>query len=380
VSTQLIIDVVGYFTSSSLVELPAPYRISDSRANGSTFDGLSKAYGPVPAGGTVKVEVATRQTYTGHTSVARTVILTVTAVNPAGNGYFTVWPCGQPMPLASNLNVKAGVNFANTVFMAVGDDNEVCIYTSTQTHLVVDFDGDLALGDRQFGDMRDAQSNKGVSTQEELADIATDDLVELTALDAERAKQLIMAARAPWFAGPAAAAGGAGCGSCKQEPCVDKSKAELEACKLNSDRLQAEVNSLKRQLAQALANPGSIKVDPSVLVIDGKPIRVNPREGSLTQEQAAETLRQNLKQNYGALQSCYERAMKKNTALTHQRIVLTVGFQVQPSGTPANITISPNYDSLMMDCLKKAIMRWRFPSFSGQPVGVETPLTLQPRK
>ena len=93
------------------------------------------------AGGTVKVEVATRQTYTGHTSVARTVILTVTAVNPASNGYFTVWPCGQPMPLASNLNVKAGVNFANTVFMSVGNDNEVCIYSSTQTQLVVDFDG-----------------------------------------------------------------------------------------------------------------------------------------------------------------------------------------------------------------------------------------------
>ena len=41
---------------------------------------------------------------------------------------------------------------------------------------------------------------KGVGTQEALADFATDDLVELTGLDNERAKQLIMAARAPWFA------------------------------------------------------------------------------------------------------------------------------------------------------------------------------------
>jgi transcription termination/antitermination protein NusA len=41
---------------------------------------------------------------------------------------------------------------------------------------------------------------KGVGTQEALADYATDDLVELTALDADRAKLLIMAARAPWFA------------------------------------------------------------------------------------------------------------------------------------------------------------------------------------
>lgn len=43
-------------------------------------------------------------------------------------------------------------------------------------------------------------ASKGIATQEELADFATDDLLELTDLDAERAKQLIMAARAPWFA------------------------------------------------------------------------------------------------------------------------------------------------------------------------------------
>jgi len=43
-------------------------------------------------------------------------------------------------------------------------------------------------------------ATKGVNTQEDLADLAVDDLVEMTGMDAERAKQLIMAARAPWFA------------------------------------------------------------------------------------------------------------------------------------------------------------------------------------
>ena len=41
---------------------------------------------------------------------------------------------------------------------------------------------------------------KGIGTQEALADYAADDLVEETGIEAERAKQLIMAARAPWFA------------------------------------------------------------------------------------------------------------------------------------------------------------------------------------
>jgi N utilization substance protein A len=43
-------------------------------------------------------------------------------------------------------------------------------------------------------------AEKGVVTKENLADLAMDDLVEMTGIDAERAKQLIMTARAPWFA------------------------------------------------------------------------------------------------------------------------------------------------------------------------------------
>lgn len=46
-------------------------------------------------------------------------------------------------------------------------------------------------------------ASKGVSTVEDLADLAVDELVELTGMDEERAKQLIMTARAPWFAGQA---------------------------------------------------------------------------------------------------------------------------------------------------------------------------------
>lgn len=43
-------------------------------------------------------------------------------------------------------------------------------------------------------------ASKGVTTMDDLADLAVDDLVEMTGMDGERAKQLIMTARAPWFA------------------------------------------------------------------------------------------------------------------------------------------------------------------------------------
>ncbi len=42
-------------------------------------------------------------------------------------------------------------------------------------------------------------ASKGVATMDALAELAVDELVELTAMDAERAKTLIMTARAPWF-------------------------------------------------------------------------------------------------------------------------------------------------------------------------------------
>jgi N utilization substance protein A len=52
--------------------------------------------------------------------------------------------------------------------------------------------------------MDDATANllasKGISKMEDLADLAVDELVEMTSMDEERAKQLIMTARAPWFA------------------------------------------------------------------------------------------------------------------------------------------------------------------------------------
>lgn len=40
---------------------------------------------------------------------------------------------------------------------------------------------------------------KGIKTQEDLADLAADDLVEMTGIDIDRANKLIIKAREPWF-------------------------------------------------------------------------------------------------------------------------------------------------------------------------------------
>jgi N utilization substance protein A len=48
--------------------------------------------------------------------------------------------------------------------------------------------------------LAEALAAKGVATMEDLAELAVDDLMEIDGMDEERAGQLIMTARAPWFA------------------------------------------------------------------------------------------------------------------------------------------------------------------------------------
>jgi N utilization substance protein A len=59
---------------------------------------------------------------------------------------------------------------------------------------------DLLTLDGMDSQMARVLASKGVTTKEALADLAVDELVELTGMDNEIANRLIMTARAPWFA------------------------------------------------------------------------------------------------------------------------------------------------------------------------------------
>jgi hypothetical protein len=69
---------------------------------------------------------------------ASSAYLNVTVDAPARDGFVTVWPCGSPMPTASNLNFRAGETIANLAVTKIGGDGQVCMYASAPTDLVVD--------------------------------------------------------------------------------------------------------------------------------------------------------------------------------------------------------------------------------------------------
>ncbi|HZI43627.1 MAG TPA: hypothetical protein VFD53_00320, partial [Ilumatobacter sp.] len=85
-------------------------------------------------------------TETGASDVptdAGAVVLNVTVTNTDGPGFVTVWPCGRPRPLASNLNFITGATIPNLVVVGVGDNGKVCLYTSAGTDLIADINAYL---------------------------------------------------------------------------------------------------------------------------------------------------------------------------------------------------------------------------------------------
>lgn len=81
---------------------------------------------------------------------ALAVTMNVTATEPVGVGYVTVWPCDQAMPTVSNLNVTAAATTPNLVSVRLASDGTVCMFTTAGTHLIADIAGYATL-DRIFG-------------------------------------------------------------------------------------------------------------------------------------------------------------------------------------------------------------------------------------
>ena len=137
---DLIADVNGYFPATTTYKPLDPARLLETRSGLSTIDGLFNGIG------LRSVNEITELTVTGRGGVplgAATVVLNVTVAGSTASGFVTVYPCGIPAPLASNLNYGINTVVANAVTVKVGTDGKVCLRNSGPTELVVDVNGFL---------------------------------------------------------------------------------------------------------------------------------------------------------------------------------------------------------------------------------------------
>lgn len=138
---DLVVDVNGYFPARSSFVSLAPSRLMDTRpaAAGATapltIDGQQGGIGTRIAGSVTELQVTGRA---GIPTGAGAAVLNMTITNPTRSGFVTAFPCGQPRPLASNVNVAAGATVANMVVSKIGANGRVCLYTSIDADIIAD--------------------------------------------------------------------------------------------------------------------------------------------------------------------------------------------------------------------------------------------------
>jgi hypothetical protein len=129
-SAHLIVDVMGSFGPyGGRIEAIDPVRLVDTR----------NSTGPMVVDAPAVIPVRGRA---GVPADATAVILNVTAANPHGFGYFTIWPTGVAEPSTSNVNFVGGQNVPNMVMVKLGADGTITVKDSVnRSDLIIDVFG-----------------------------------------------------------------------------------------------------------------------------------------------------------------------------------------------------------------------------------------------
>ena len=124
VTTDVIVDVNGYFPAGTSLQSINPARVLETRPGEVTVDGQQQGAGPSAGGSVTAVTVAGRAGVPGDAVAA---VLNVTVTDPVAAGYATLYPCGGTPPTASNINYVPGLTVANLAISKIGDGGAVCI-------------------------------------------------------------------------------------------------------------------------------------------------------------------------------------------------------------------------------------------------------------
>jgi hypothetical protein len=139
VATDIIVDLAGWFPGDAFTGA-TPKRFVDTR------DGTGAPVAKLTSSDQLSVALQLALiTVNGNDAQiplsATAVALNVTVVNPEAAGFVTVWPCSAARPNASNLNFAAGQTVANNVVAPIGDQGNVCFYSSQNADVIVDVSG-----------------------------------------------------------------------------------------------------------------------------------------------------------------------------------------------------------------------------------------------
>lgn len=143
VPTHLVVDVVAAFRSTAEFGGLTPSRLVETRMGIglSTVDGQHQGQGRLRGGIPTAFAIAGRAGIAPSTS---SILINATVVNPSGDGFLTLWPCGPNRPNASTLNFAAGATIAGAATVQLGSGGQICAFSNVDTDLVIDAFGTVA--------------------------------------------------------------------------------------------------------------------------------------------------------------------------------------------------------------------------------------------
>jgi hypothetical protein len=128
-TTDLLIDIDGYFAapgSDGLSLYPTtPCRVLDTRNGDGAFGGVLNP--PVNVTGSACAPPSAAQAY----------VLNATVVPTGPLDYLTLWPDGQPQPLASTLNARDGAVSSNLAIVP-STNGSIDAYAAGLMQLILD--------------------------------------------------------------------------------------------------------------------------------------------------------------------------------------------------------------------------------------------------
>ncbi|NOX29305.1 MAG: hypothetical protein GXP35_04555 [Actinobacteria bacterium] len=134
-NTDVVLDVTATIADAEDFGALNPARLIETRPGMSTIDSQQEGVGRLQAGSTTVVRVAGRG---GVPADADLVAVNLTAVDPAGAGYLTAFPCDAGLGDTSSVNFGARATVANSGIFALSSDGTLCVYAHEATHMVMD--------------------------------------------------------------------------------------------------------------------------------------------------------------------------------------------------------------------------------------------------
>jgi hypothetical protein len=162
----------------------------------------------------------------------------------------------------------------------------------------------------------------------------------------------------------------AGCGEKKVIQADPQTKADLDACIAAKGEKEKYCTSLQDEVARLTREQGSgaeivVSIEGNALTV--KPAKPGEAPRPIDDKTAGEASKQFIDvvaKSRGAIQKCYEQALKKDSSLQARTVTLTVSASFSNAGAYKSASFAPSLGNTFDQCIRTVATKWQLPSNS----------------